>query len=253
VSGEIRKCVEKFRLDFATSSIKNPIPKSVVLVKNEKSFVSLVRGTRVVAPSMPLLVVHPPLSEFDNMCRDFHVGFYSYESIDAEFEFVQFHNDVATKRSPEVRGIYYSEGSVFIGAGLKIVKSKMTGDVVAMEHIGGVEFGRRCRIGLNTVIHRAVFDFTTIGDDVHIGSNCNVGHNVRIGDRTIVASGANIGGSAVIGCNCFIGMGAIILPHVKICDWCMIGAGAVMTDDAAISGVYVGSPAKWIKTWDERW
>ncbi|MDE3125326.1 MAG: N-acetyltransferase, partial [Bacteroidota bacterium] len=50
-----------------------------------------------------------------------------------------------------------------------------------------------------------------------------------------------------IGNYVIIGSNATILP-VTICDGAVIGAGAVVTHSITIPGVYVGNPAKLLKT-----
>lgn len=58
-------------------------------------------------------------------------------------------------------------------------------------------------------------------------------------------------GEVVIGDNVYVGTNAIILPNVHITDHVIIGAGAVVTKDITESGVYVGVPAKQIKSFEE--
>ena len=52
----------------------------------------------------------------------------------------------------------------------------------------------------------------------------------------------------VIGDDVWIGYGVHIMPGIKVGDGCVIGAGAVVTRDCEPYGVYVGVPAKKIKT-----
>lgn len=58
-------------------------------------------------------------------------------------------------------------------------------------------------------------------------------------------------GEVVIGNNVYVGANAIILPNVHIADNVVIGAGAVVTKDITEDGVYVGVPAKRIKSFEE--
>jgi acetyltransferase-like isoleucine patch superfamily enzyme len=44
-----------------------------------------------------------------------------------------------------------------------------------------------------------------------------------------------------------VGTNATILP-VTICDQVVIGAGAVVTKDITQSGIYVGNPARLLRT-----
>ena len=50
-----------------------------------------------------------------------------------------------------------------------------------------------------------------------------------------------------VGDNVSIGSNATILP-VSICDGVIIGAGSVVTRNIAKAGVYVGNPAKFLRS-----
>lgn len=123
-----------------------------------------------------------------------------------------------------------------------------------------------CNIGDNTFIG----PFVEIQKDVTIGKNCKVqSHSficelVTIGNDTVIAHGVmfindlfanggpangdkNIWKSTSIGNNVSIGSNSTILP-IKICDNVVIGAGSVVTKDIKESGVYVGNPAKRIRS-----
>ncbi len=51
--------------------------------------------------------------------------------------------------------------------------------------------------------------------------------------------------------NVFIGYNTIVLPNVRIGENVIVGAGSVVTKDLEPNGVYVGSPAKRIGSFDE--
>lgn len=61
----------------------------------------------------------------------------------------------------------------------------------------------------------------------------------------------DIWGKIEIGNNVYIGVNSIIMPNVKITNNVIIGAGSIVTKSILEDGVYVGSPAKRIKTYDE--
>lgn len=58
-------------------------------------------------------------------------------------------------------------------------------------------------------------------------------------------------GRIKIGSNCFIGAGAIIMPGVRIGNDCVIGAGSVVTRSVPDGSVVVGSPARYVCSYDE--
>lgn len=53
-----------------------------------------------------------------------------------------------------------------------------------------------------------------------------------------------------IGNNVFIGADTIVLPGITIGDNCIIGAGSIVTKNLESGGVYAGTPAKKIGTFD---
>ncbi|WP_312946081.1 acyltransferase [Superficieibacter sp.] len=59
-------------------------------------------------------------------------------------------------------------------------------------------------------------------------------------------------GEIKIGSNVQVGAGAILLPGVKIIDNVVIGAGSVITKDINVSGIYVGSPARLLRKFNEQ-
>jgi acetyltransferase-like isoleucine patch superfamily enzyme len=123
-----------------------------------------------------------------------------------------------------------------------------------------------CEIG----DHSFVGPFVEIQADVKIGKHCKIQSHaficslVTIGDHSFISHGAvfindlfETGGPAggdqnkwqktTLGNNVSIGSNATILP-VKICDNVVIGAGAVVTKDITESGIYVGNPARKLRS-----
>jgi acetyltransferase-like isoleucine patch superfamily enzyme len=123
-----------------------------------------------------------------------------------------------------------------------------------------------CRIGDGTFVG----PFVEIQAEVTIGRNCRIQSHaficslVQIGDGCFVSHGAKFindpfacGGPArgdktkyrktIVGDNVSIGTNATILP-VSICAGAVIGAGAVVTRDIEAPGVYVGNPARLIRS-----
>ncbi len=141
-------------------------------------------------------------------------------------------------------------------------------DVVFGENVKVIEPCNlyECKIGANTFIGPFVEiqKDVVIGDDckiqshtficelVTIGNNCFVGHGVMfINDLFSNGSPANgdknLWKKTKIGNHVSIGSNATILP-VEICDHVVIGAGAVVTKSITKSGIYVGNPAKFIRS-----
>ena len=93
---------------------------------------------------------------------------------------------------------------------------------------------------------------TFICELVNIGDDCFIGHGVMFINDTFQKGGPargdkNLWKSTRIGNSVSIGSNATILP-ISICDKVVIGAGSVVTKNITESGVYVGNPAKKIKS-----
>jgi acetyltransferase-like isoleucine patch superfamily enzyme len=111
-----------------------------------------------------------------------------------------------------------------------------------------VEIQEDVEIGNSTKIQSHAF----ICSLVKIGDNCFIGHGVKFVNDKFINNGPAMGdkskwGQTTVGNNVSIGSNATILP-VNICDYVVIGAGAVVTKDIINPGVYVGNPAKLLKT-----
>lgn len=111
-----------------------------------------------------------------------------------------------------------------------------------------VEIQKDVSIGARTKVqsHSFVCELVTIGED------CFIGHGVMFINDVFSGGGPAQGDqskwkSTCIGNRVSIGSNATILP-IRICDGVVIGAGAVVTKDIEVPGVYVGNPAKLIKT-----
>ena len=107
---------------------------------------------------------------------------------------------------------------------------------------------------------------TSFGRGVYVGAACNLG-SCHIGDHTLIGSGVHVasaraheyedaskpiddqGGAirkVMIGADCWVGNAAVILADVA--DGVVVGAGSVVVKPCAKYGVYVGNPARLIKT-----
>jgi acetyltransferase-like isoleucine patch superfamily enzyme len=143
---------------------------------------------------------------------------------------VQFGEDVTVVKPVNLYGCSIGDNS-FIGPFVEIQK--------------GASIGDRTRIQS----HCFICDLVTIGNDTFIG------HGVMfINDWFETGRPAfgrpDLWSETLVGNNVSIGSNATILP-VTICDDVVIGAGSVVTRDIVESGVYLGSPAKKVRTLDD--
>jgi acetyltransferase-like isoleucine patch superfamily enzyme len=110
----------------------------------------------------------------------------------------------------------------------------------------GAKVGRRCRIQS----HSFICELVTIGDDVFVGHgvmfiNDRLSTGPARGDRSLWQA-TSVGDGVSIGSN------ATILP-VRIARGCVIGAGSVVTRDCDEEfGVYAGNPARFMHAREDR-
>lgn len=106
------------------------------------------------------------------------------------------------------------------------------------------------QVGEGTVVmHNAVINAgAIIGNGCIINTACNIEHDAIVGALTHISTGAMINGGAVIGSEVMVGSGAVVLQSIVIDNGCVIGAGAVVTRPTEEIGIYVGVPAKFLKS-----
>lgn len=104
-----------------------------------------------------------------------------------------------------------------------------------------VTIGNRCRIQS----HSFICELVTIGDE------CFISHGAMFINDLFVAGGPDPNPESWrgtrLGNRVSVGTNATILP-VTICDQVVIGAGAVVTKDITEPGIYVGNPARLLRT-----
>ena len=107
-----------------------------------------------------------------------------------------------------------------------------------------VEIQRGVTIGARTRVqsHSFICELVTIGADCFIGHGVMF-VNDRFAQGGPARGDRSLWEATTIGNNVSIGSNATILP-VSICDNVVIGAGAVVTKDIAAPGTYAGSPAR---------
>ena len=132
--------------------------------------------------------------------------------------------------------------------------------VVTPVNLYGCSIGNDCFIGPFTEIQKDVTigmrtriqSHSFICELVSIGDDCFIGHGVMFINDLFSGGGPAAGDktkwkSTIIGNKVSIGSNASILP-VEICDLVVIGAGAVVTKNITVPGVYVGNPARLIRS-----
>lgn len=132
--------------------------------------------------------------------------------------------------------------------------------VISPVNLYGCVIGDHCFIGPFVEIqksvsignHTRIQSHTFICESVKVGDSCFIGHGVMF-INDLFSDGGPAGGdrskwkATIVGNRVSIGSNATILP-VTICDHVVIGAGAVVTKDIHTPGVYVGNPARLVRT-----
>jgi acetyltransferase-like isoleucine patch superfamily enzyme len=149
---------------------------------------------------------------------------------------------------------------ILLSAKITNVKFGENVKVVEPVNIYGCEIGNNCFIGPFVEIQKDVSigsntkiqSHSFICELVTIGESCFIGHGVMFINDLFSSGGPAMGDkskwmSTNIGNNVSIGSNATILP-VSICDGVVIGAGAVVTKSINQKGIYIGNPAKLLKT-----
>jgi UDP-3-O-[3-hydroxymyristoyl] glucosamine N-acyltransferase len=140
---------------------------------------------------------------------------------------------------------------VYFGEGVKIVSPV---NIYGCNIGNGVFIGPFTEIQKNVQIgdRTKIQSHSFICELVSIGEDCFIGHGVMFINDTFQHGGPAKGNkdlwkSTRIGNSVAIGSNATILP-ISICDRVVIGAGSVATKNITEPGVYVGNPAKKIKS-----
>ncbi|OEK04321.1 gamma carbonic anhydrase family protein [Roseivirga misakiensis] len=123
--------------------------------------------------------------------------------------------------------------------------------------IGDVKMGKDCSVWYNAVVRGDVCS-------IEMGDNCNIQdgaviHGTLNMSKTVLGDNVSIGHNAIVhGAivedNVLIGMGAIVLDNVTIKSGSLIAAGSVVLANTVLeeNSLYAGTPAKRIKTIDEK-
>lgn len=99
-----------------------------------------------------------------------------------------------------------------------------------------------------------VQEFNNIQYGTRIGDNClfwagnHVGHHGNIGSHNTFTSHVVLSGSCNIDQMCYFGVNSTIGDGLHICSSVFVGMGSVITKNVTEEGVYIGVPARRIKS-----
>ena len=161
---------------------------------------------------------------------------------------VEIHSNVVIYAKTHIKPNTIIESNTTIGGtGVMWVWDK--NERVYLEQLGGVLIEKNCRIGSQCEIVRgSANEVTLIGEGTCMAHGTLIGHGSQVGKYVHMANGVKLGGSVTISDYNFIGSGAVISAGVKLlANDIILGSGAVATKDLTTNGVFVGTPAKFIK------
>jgi sugar O-acyltransferase (sialic acid O-acetyltransferase NeuD family) len=128
---------------------------------------------------------------------------------------------------------------------LKRAKAKITSLIHPSAIVSPNTFiGKGVVIFANAVINIGA----NISDGCIINTAATVDHDCVLNECVHVSPGANIGGGVHIGKLSWIGIGSTIVDSITLADNTQIGAGAVVTHSTQANSLYVGVPAKRIRS-----
>jgi len=240
--------LEKLKAYNGTCSITNPKDGCVTFAKHEK-YLDYLKGVE-----KDIMVIAPKESFY--IVMNFHKSIKSYLVDHPEYIFTLYHNEIykdSLVQAPTIgENCNIHKTAVLDVDGLKVVNIP-NGGKIQFKHTGNVIIGNNVEIGPYTVIHRGTLESTIIEDGCKIAALNNIGHNCKIGKNTVIAANAILNGGVNIGENCWVSSGVMIKHYVNICSNVVIGLGSTILKDIKKPGIYVGSPARYIKPIQEGW
>ena len=122
------------------------------------------------------------------------------------------------------------------------------GNKFRFPQIGSVRIGDDVEIGSQTCIDRGALSDTVIGDHTKINNLCHIAHNNKIGQNVTITGCVNLSGGNIIEDDVWIAPNASLVGYVHLGEKATIGMGAVVVKDVPAREVWVGNPAKKLKS-----
>jgi len=104
--------------------------------------------------------------------------------------------------------------------------------------------GQSCVVLANAVINIG----STVNDGCIINTSATVDHDCHLAKCVHISPGANIAGGVKVGAFSWIGIGSAVIEYISLGINTKTGAGAVITAPTDENALYVGIPAKKIKS-----
>jgi sugar O-acyltransferase (sialic acid O-acetyltransferase NeuD family) len=193
-----------------------------------------------------------------------------YFQIDSEYKVVAYCVDEAYRSREEIDGLpvveleniekHFSseEYYVFAAIGYKSVRTHKK----LFEKIARLAFpiasyissqamvDSSCKVGVNCLVLPGVIlePDTVIEENCYINSGAIVCHHSRVKAHSILAAGSLIGGYTTVGESSLLGFNSTVAELLELADETLLGAGSVLLENSDKYTMYVGTPAKVLRT-----
>jgi len=162
-------------------------------------------------------------------------------------------------KTSDIRSIYQDRGfdCLMVAIGYKHFEARKR---IYEQYVKDIPFGRiihsssyidpSCTIGNGIfILPGCVLDHNAIiGDNVLLNTGCRIAHDSEIKSHSFLSPGVCMAGFSQIGSCCNIGTNSTIIDNIKIFDNVQTGAGTIVIKDISESGLYVGNPAKFLRS-----
>lgn len=91
---------------------------------------------------------------------------------------------------------------------------------------------------------------TYVGDNCLFWAGNHIGHHGVIGCHTTFTSHVVLSGGCTIGSDCYFGVNSTVGDGLTVAPSVFVGMGATVTKDIRVEGLYVGTPARRVKSSD---
>lgn len=230
-----------------TSSILDVEDNSLTFARSEKYLSKLIgtnKHVHVIIPyNLDTKIILPPNVTVHTLKPE----------DDLQYVFTYIHNEVNANKDPKpdiISPTARIHPTAVVGVHGNTYCTYPDGSRVNLKHMGNVIIEDDVDVEALSIVHRAGMSSTILKKGVKVCVKVNVGHNCYVGEGSSIAPGVLLGGGVQIGKNCFIWQGVITRSNISICDNVVIGIGSVVMHDITKSGIYYGTPAKYVKPYD---
>jgi acetyltransferase-like isoleucine patch superfamily enzyme len=232
-----------------TSSILHPVNDSLTFARTSEYLKKLYDVSEDIIVIVPYEMEWKSVKLLPTNVTVFRL----YEEDNIQYVFTCLHNSINKYKYPMKNMISPTANiheSAIVGVHGNTYCSAPDKSKINLKHMGNVVIEDDVDVEALCIVHRSTMASTVIKKGAKVCVKVNVGHNCYVGERTILAPGVMLGGETKIGKDCYIWQGVITRSKINICDNVIIGAGSLVMHDIEKSGIYFGSPAKYVKPYD---